>query len=87
MKRARRHALKAWLTAHKRELFCRTCGQDHPACLVFHHLEPATKELGVADAVRRGWGRDRILAEMAKCTVLCANCHLKLHAEARDADR
>jgi len=85
MKRARQHAIKTWLAELKRELFCRRCGQDHPACLVFHHV--ATKELGVGDAVRRGWGRERIRAEIAKCVVLCANCHLKHHAEERDADR
>jgi hypothetical protein len=58
---------------------------DHPACLVFHHVDPAVKDLAIADALRRGFAKKRILAEMAKCVVLCANCHIKLHArEARD---
>lgn len=34
----------------------------------------------VANAVRRGWSRARILGELTKCEVLCANCHAKHHA-------
>ena len=37
----------------------------------------------ISEAMRRGWGRKRVLAELAKCEVLCANCHTKLHARAR----
>lgn len=85
VKLARLHALAAWLVELKRELRCRHCGIDHPGCLVFHHVDPALKEIAVADALRRGFAKKRILAEMAKCMVLCANCHIKLHA--REAAR
>lgn len=75
----RQAAIAAWYRELKRELVC-ACGEDHPACIVFHHPDPAAKEISVSDAVRRGWGRDRILAEIAKCEVVCANCHAKRHA-------
>jgi hypothetical protein len=52
---------------------------------VFHHADPETKETTVAEAVRRGFGRKRLLAEIAKCEVLCANCHAKHHAKERIA--
>lgn len=59
---------------------CAVCGEDEPICLDFHHINPDEKEDHVALAVRRGWGKKRILAEIAKCVVLCSNCHRKLHA-------
>jgi len=80
VKLARRRTLSLWLAELKRELQCRHCGFDHPGCLVFHHVDRSTKDIELANAIRRGWGRKRILAEMGKCVVLCANCHAKLHA-------
>jgi len=76
----RKRAITAWYVELKSQLVCRRCGESHPACLEFHHQEPATKERSVADAVRRGWSRARILDELHKCEVLCANCHAKHHA-------
>lgn len=45
-------------------------------------IDPAAKEITLADAVAQGWSRDRILEEVGKCRVLCANCHFKHHWEA-----
>jgi hypothetical protein len=50
---------------------------------VFHHRDPSEKEITIADAMRLGYGRKRILAELAKCEVVCANCHAKHHARER----
>ncbi len=82
-KRARtvqQQTLTAWYVDLKRTLVCNRCGEDHPACLVFHHSDATTKELSISDAIRRAWGRARIMREIAKCEVLCANCHAKHHA-------
>lgn len=51
--------------------------------MVFHHRDPREKEITISEAMRRSFGRARILAEIAKCDVLCANCHVKLHARER----
>lgn len=76
----REREIREWFEAYKKELACVECGEDHPACLEFHHLNPAEKEANVFDAVwHRGWSKEHILAEIAKCKVLCANCHKKLH--------
>jgi serine acetyltransferase len=83
VKLARLRSLTAWIAELKTELRCRDCGIDHPGCLVFHHTDPATKDLTVADAVRRGFSRARIQHEIAKCVVLCANCHIMLHHRER----
>jgi hypothetical protein len=79
-KNARKRTISAWLDELKTALVCNRCGEKHPGCLVFHHTDPSLKEQTIADAVRRGWGLRRIRAELAKCEVLCANCHLKHHA-------
>lgn len=79
-KELRKRTIGAWYVELKTVLVCQSCGENHPACLAFHHEDAATKERNIADAVRRGWGRDRILRELAKCRVLCANCHAKHHA-------
>jgi len=58
---------------------CEICGEDHPACLDFHHKPGEAKLFTVADAVARGYSDADIWAEIAKCRVLCANCHRKEH--------
>jgi hypothetical protein len=78
----RKEALKAWFAEYKATLTCVVCGENHIACLDFHHRNPSEKDVAVSVAVgQRGWSRKRILAEIAKCDVLCANCHRKLHWE------
>lgn len=58
---------------------CVRCGETHPATLQFHHLNPEQKEFILAEAVNRGFSKERIQKEIAKCEVLCANCHAKEH--------
>lgn len=62
---------------------CSGCGLREPIeALEFHHLDPATKEFGIStDGIARRW--DKIEAELAKCVLLCANCHREVHAGAR----
>ncbi|QGZ16283.1 putative HNH endonuclease [Erwinia phage Hena1] len=43
-----------------------------------HHLDEETKDANVSDLMRRG--TKKLIAEMNKCVVLCANCHRKVHA-------
>jgi hypothetical protein len=59
-------------------LSCVQCGEDHPAVLDFHHVDPTTKDGGVG---RMMWEQtpERVKAEMDKCIVLCSNCHRKHH--------
>jgi len=63
----------------KSQLKCEVCGESHQACLEFHHLDPTTKEEDVATIVWKG-SKQKLLDEIAKCKVLCANCHRKHHA-------
>lgn len=80
----RRDEMRAWFRELKSTKSCERCGEVTIECLQFHHRDPAQKELEVSATVAR-WSRDRILAEIAKCDVLCANCHLKHHWDERQA--
>lgn len=80
VKRVRQQAVADWLEELKSVLECARCGEAHPAVLQFHHRDPSQKEMSLAEAASKGWGRERILREAAKCEVLCANCHAKHHA-------
>ena len=74
----RRSKLRAWLHSYK-ELSggCNRCSEDDPACLDFHHL--GEKEMAIGKMVSYGYGKTKILAEIEKCEILCANCHRKEH--------
>jgi type VI protein secretion system component VasA len=73
----RKRELVQWVRKQKTK--CERCGFDHPAALVFHHRDPAYKDLSIAAAITSGWGRERIAKEILKCEVVCANCHAIEH--------
>jgi|APSaa5957512622_1039677.scaffolds.fasta_scaffold07485_6 hypothetical protein len=78
----RKQTLRRWFNEYKETLSCSKCGEGHPACLEFHHTKASEKDFMVSDSIeRKGFSRDKILAEINKCTILCANCHRKIHAE------
>ncbi|MEA2310982.1 MAG: hypothetical protein QOE28_950 [Solirubrobacteraceae bacterium] len=59
---------------------CVICGYaGYAGALQFHHLDPATKRFSLA---ARGVARslDKARAEVAKCCLLCANCHAEVEA-------
>lgn len=73
---------------------CKLCGESHPAALDLHHPDPLNKNprLKRKNSVnsRRTGGyfwRDLsfkdLKAELAKCDVLCSNCHRILTWESR----
>jgi hypothetical protein len=47
--------------------------------LDLHHKDPKEKEFCLGEIVHRGWSKKRILEEVEKCDVHCANCHRELH--------
>jgi len=55
---------------------CSNCGYNkHPQALHFHHIDPDGKTMGVSRMVQNSFSWDRILKEIDKCELLCANCH------------
>lgn len=75
----RRATIKEWYKEYKSNLKCKKCGENHPACLEFHHEDSSTKDKEISKMVHNSVSPDKILKETLKCTVLCSNCHRKLH--------
>ena len=58
---------------------CAHCkGVFHPAAYDLHHLDPTKKDAIIAKILSRSW--PNIQTELAKCILLCANCHRVEHA-------
>lgn len=55
---------------------CKDCGGRFPSCAMdFDHLEKGSKEHSIAQMVQYGYALETVLAEIAKCEIVCANCH------------
>lgn len=76
--RVHRRKMREFVVAYKLSKGCEICGFDkHPFALHLDHVVPQMKRnRGVAGrALEVSWSQKRIEEELAKCQVLCANCH------------
>ena len=74
--RADRAAHIAWLDSLKEGMPCADCGRVYPPYVMeWDHLPGTEKTLVMSDTRRSAHARERILAEIAKCELVCANCH------------
>jgi len=64
---------------------CMDCKQTFPPeCMDFDHREPGTKRTEISRI--RHYGKEAILSEIAKCDLVCANCHrVRTHARMKRA--
>lgn len=67
----------------KTDVGCTRCGIRDVRVLEFHHIDGSKKEFAIADYYYRQYGEARLLQELRKCKVLCANCHRIFHFEER----
>jgi hypothetical protein len=66
--------LRALIDEHKTGP-CLDCGKTYPPYVMdFDHRDPSTKVTKVSSMVYKGSER-LLLAEIAKCDLVCANCH------------
>lgn len=63
----------------KSECKCQKCGESRGYLLDFHHIDPDTKETTISRLTANNRKMELIEEEMAKCIVLCANCHREFH--------
>ena len=75
-----RNNKKEWFRELKSTLKCSMCSEDHPATLDFHHKDANSKDKDVSFLAARSYSKQRVLEEISKCIILCANCHRKLHS-------
>ena len=67
-----------WLAEYLRDHPCADCGETDILVLEFDHLR--VKSFNVGNRLRdMGW--DRVLEEIAKCEVVCGNCHRRRTAK------
>ena len=77
--------LRAKSTAERQEMYafvkglkeanpCLDCGAFYP-CYVMDYDHKHDKSRTIAALIGGGYSKDRILEEIAKCELVCANCH------------
>lgn len=78
-RKRRQEEIRDWFRKYKSTLACMDCGISHPAVLQFHHRDSSGKSFNIADVTSRASSVRQIVDEVAKCDVLCVNCHAKRH--------
>jgi len=75
-----------WLDNKKLRKGCQHCGyKKHAIALQFHHIDPSTKEGSISEMHKNTLARfKKIVKEIWKCIVLCANCHSIEEKKIRD---
>ena len=64
---------------------CCMCGSRDAVVLQFHHTQEQKKDFTIASAVNKCMSWEEIEREIAKCIVVCANDHLRIHHQIRRA--
>jgi hypothetical protein len=74
----------AFILEYLAEHPCADCGETDPVVLEFDHLRD--KKFLISHGIReRNW--EMVLAEIAKCDVVCVNCHRRRTAIRRGFDK
>ena len=54
---------------------CVDCGQEFPPCVMQWDHRPGESKKADVSVLAGRWSRERVLAEVTKCDLVCANCH------------
>lgn len=74
-RRKRQKEWRAYLSELKSQP-CKDCGQTYPPyCLDFDHLDFEEKVATIPELVVSNASKERVLAEIVKTEIVCANCH------------
>jgi hypothetical protein len=72
-----KYVSKLYVRDYKIENNCEKCGENDHNCMVFHHDDPDSKEAKIPQLYK--YGVKKVQREIDKCSLLCHNCHSKLH--------
>jgi hypothetical protein len=61
---------------------CVDCGEYDPAVLTFDHVR-GKKRMDVSRMVAEGYSIEAVMEEIAKCEVVCSNCHMRREQKRR----
>jgi hypothetical protein len=77
------HRNRAFVFSYLLEHPCEKCPESDPIVLEFDHIDPIQKLFNISDASsgNEPKGLDTLKKEIAKCRVLCANCHRRHTAQ------
>ena len=68
---------RLYIRDYKNKKECKICKEQNPFCLVFHHKNKEDKISPVHSMAKNGI--KSVKREIAKCEILCSNCHTKHH--------
>lgn len=78
-----KHILREYVLEYLKKNPCAVCGETDPVVLDFHHKGNKVKEVSI---IKNGSGSlDKLVEEIEKCEVLCANCHRRKHYNEKHA--
>ena len=76
-----RRKQRDFLKQYKKDKACIKCGVDDYRVLDFHHIRD--KKFAISEYYHHQFGLERLIKEIEKCIVICANCHRIEHSKAR----
>lgn len=69
-----------WYLSKKLGGECAICGyKNNLAALNFHHINPVEKSFEVDQRSCANRSMEELTKEVAKCILLCSNCHMEAH--------
>lgn len=72
----KRERNQQWVVNYLHGKSCESCGVTDTRVLAFDHLNGVNKFANIADLVSRGLALQKLKDEVAKCRILCHNCHM-----------
>lgn len=72
----KRRDLRKWVYNLKSKTPCKDCGVLYPYYVTdFDHIESKGKKLGTISSLINSGSYKKVQEEIAKCELVCANCH------------